>query len=284
MLYAFDSGINHFDTAQSYHNGQGECVFSECIEHWQREQIILASKMELKKSKDETLEGVKASLKNLNTDYLDIFYIHWPLGDTDPRPMMEGLEECRTKGMIKGIGVSNFSVEQLELLAEVGTVDIVQFCYNLLWRKHEEDLIPYCLQHDIGMIAYSALAQGILTGKYPEDYVPGNDDARARSVFFRDDAWPAVYESVLKMKYLGDEAGKSLVELAITWILRQDAVLSVLIGARSTGQVARNVSAVSGSVNDIIVDDIILDKLTHISHELEKKIPDTGNIFQYYPK
>lgn len=111
VIYAFESGINHFDTAQSYHAGQGEALFGACMEQWNRNQFLLASKMALKKSKDETIEGVKASLKNLHTDYVDIYYIHWP-GDTDPRPMMEGLEECRARGMIKGIGVSNFSVEQ----------------------------------------------------------------------------------------------------------------------------------------------------------------------------
>jgi aryl-alcohol dehydrogenase-like predicted oxidoreductase len=249
------------------------------MEHWTREQFILASKMALQKNQAETVEGVRASLKNLRTDYVDVYYIHWPSGDTDPRPMMEGLEECRSKGMIKSIGVSNFSVEQLELLGQAGTVDIVQFCYNLLWRKHEEDLMPYCRQYDIGMIAYSSLAQGILTGKYSEDYRPGNDDARAQSVFFRQDTWPAVYEAVSNMKAVADEAGKSLVEVAIKWILRQEAVLSVLIGARSPQQVARNVNIMAGSV-----DDIILDKLTRISQELEQKIPNTGNIFQYYPE
>ena len=157
MICAFDSGINHFDTAQSYNNGQGEFLFSECIKNWKRDRFILASKMMLKKSKEETIEGVNTSLKSLSVDYLDVFYIHWPLGDTDPRPMMEGLEECRTRGVIKGIGVSNFSIEQLELLDQAGNVDIVQFGYNLLWRKHEEDLIPYCIKNDIGMISYSSL-------------------------------------------------------------------------------------------------------------------------------
>lgn len=108
------------------------------------------------------------------------------------------------------------------------------------------------MQHNIGMIAYSSLAQGILTGKYPKDYRPGNDDARAQSVFSREDAWPAVYDAVSNMKAIADDAGKSLVELAVKWILRQNVVLSVLIGACSPRQVARNVSILSGSVDDSI--------------------------------
>ena len=131
MICAFDAGINHFDTAQSYHDGGGERLFGECIKDWERKRYILASKMSLTKSKNEAIEGVKRSLKNLTSEYLDIFYIHWPLGNIDPRPMIEGLEECRRKGLIKGIGVSNFSVQQLELVRQAGTVDIVQFCYNL---------------------------------------------------------------------------------------------------------------------------------------------------------
>ncbi|MCP4395924.1 MAG: aldo/keto reductase [bacterium] len=276
---AFDAGINHFDTAQSYGDGQSEHIFGECLGHWEREQFILASKMLLKKSKAETIEGVKTSLQNLASEYLDVFYIHWPSGDTDPQPMMEGLEECRQRGLLKGIGVSNFSVEQLEAAQKAGTVDVVQLCYNLLWRKHEEDLIPYCLENGIGIFSYSSLAQGILTGKYPQDYVPGNDDARQQSVFFRPDAWPLVHEGVSKMQRVAHESGATLVELAIQWILHQKSILSAIVGARSPGQILRHIKAASGSV-----DDSILDSLTHISDDLKKKIPDTGNIFQHYPE
>ncbi len=276
---AFDAGINHFDTAQSYGDGQGERIFGECLGHFKRDQYILASKMLLKKSKGETIDGVKTSLKNLATDYLDLFYIHWPAGDADPRPMMEGLEECRRNGLIRGIGVSNFSVEQIDLLREAGTVDIVQLCYNLLWRKHEEDLLPYCAKHGIGIFSYSSLAQGILTGKYPKEYQPGNDDARRHSVFFRPDVWPVVHEAVSAMQQLADESGTTLVELAIKWILHQKSVLSVIVGARSSEQILRSINAASGSVADGI-----LDRLTAISSELKTTIPDTGNIFQYYPE
>lgn len=276
---AFEAGINHFDSAQSYADGQGERIFRECLGQRERQQFILASKMLLTKSKAEAIEGVKTSLKNLSTEYLDIFYIHWPSGDTDSRPMMEGLEECRRKGLIRGIGVSNFSVEQLDVLREAGTVDVVQLCYNLLWRKHEEDLIPYCVKNGIGIFSYSSLAQGILSGKYPQDYVPENNDARQQSVFFRADVWPLVYEAVSKMQHIAQESGTSLVELAIKWILHQQSILSILVGARSPSQILRNIKAASGSV-----DDNILDSLTQISAEFQKKIPDTGNIFQYYPE
>lgn len=276
---AFDAGINHFDTAQSYGDGQGERIFGDCLSHFEREQYILASKMLLKKSKKETIEGVKTSLNNLATDYLDLFYIHWPAGKTDPRPMMDGLEECRRQGLIRRIGVSNFSVEQLEVLREVGTVDVVQLCYNLLWRKHEGDLIPYCAKHGIGVFSYSSLAQGILTGKYPKEYQPGNDDARRNSVFFRPDVWPTVYKTVSAMQRLADECGVTLAELAIKWILHQPSILSVIVGARSSEQILRNINAASGSLAENV-----LDRLTAISAELNTTLPDTGNIFQYYPE
>ena len=276
---AFDAGINHFDTAQSYGDGQGERVFGDCLGHFERERYILASKMMLKKRKDETIEGVKASLRNLATDYLDLFYIHWPAGNTDPRPMMEGLEECRQNGLIRRIGVSNFSVEQLEVLREAGTVDVVQLCYNLLWRRHEEDLIPYCAKHGIGIFSYSSLAQGILTGKYPKEYQPADGDARRNSVFFRPDVWPTVYDAVAAMQRLADESGATLVELAMAWLLRQPAILSIIVGARSSNQIRRNIQAVSVSIPGSV-----LDRLTGISAELKTTIPDTGNIFQYYPE
>lgn len=276
---AFNAGINHFDTAQSYHAGQGERVFAECLGQLERKHFLLASKMLLTKSRDEAIEGVNASLKNLRTEYLDIFYIHWPAGKTDPRPMMEGLEECRKRGLIRGIGASNFSVEQLEVLQQAGTVDIVQLCFNLLWRKHEKDLIPYCMKNGIGIISYSSLAQGILTGKYQKDYLPGADDARKQSVFFRDDVWPVVYKAVSEMQHIADESGIALVELAIKWLLRQKSILSILVGARSSEQILRNIRAASGSL-----DNTILKRLTQISDTVQDQIPDTGNIFQYYPE
>ncbi|GAK50274.1 aldo/keto reductase [Candidatus Moduliflexus flocculans] len=276
---AFEAGINHFDTAQSYGDGQGERIFGGCLSHFERERYILASKMLLKKGKDETVEGVKASLRNLATNYLDLFYIHWPAGNTDPRPMMEGLEECRRQGLIRHIGVSNFSVEQLEVLREAGTVDVVQLCYNLLWRRHEEDLIPYCAKHGIGIFSYSSLAQGILTGKYPKEYQPAEGDARRNSVFFRPDVWPTISDAVAAMQRLADESGATLVELAMAWLLRQPAILSIIVGARSSTQIRRNIQALFASISDNV-----LDRLTDISDELKATIPDTGNIFQYYPE
>ena len=112
---------------------------------------------------------VDGSLKRLQTDYIDLYYIHWPKAGRDMRREMEGLEKARRQGKIRAVGVSNFSAAQMRQVQEVGAIDAHQLGYNLLWRYAEEEVLPFCAEHKIAAVTYSTLAHGILAGKFARD-------------------------------------------------------------------------------------------------------------------
>ena len=167
MAAALDQGMTHFDTASGYGNGRSEELIGQFLAG-RRDAVFVASKSSVD-AMDAALmlAEVEHSLARLRTDVIDLYYIHWPRRGNDLRPLMEGLERARAQGKIRAVGVSNFSVEQMEQVAQAGTIDAHQFCYNLLWRFAEADVLPYCREHGIAVVTYSSIAQGILTGKFP---------------------------------------------------------------------------------------------------------------------
>lgn len=272
----YERGITHFDTAQAYGNGHSEELLGRAL-RGVRDKVFIASKMMFTK-KEKVEVSILASLKRLKSDYIDLFYIHWPKKNADLEGMMEGLISAREKGMIRGIGVSNFSIEQIERLLRIGSIDAHQFCYNLLWRWPESNLIPFCIQKGISVITYSSIAQGILTGKFNREIEFTAGDHRKDTVLFDRELWPVVYEGVERLKEIAAVSGRSLLELAIRWILNRQGIATVLVGARNSYQVELNVKSLEGQI-----DGKVLDQLTEVSDSIMKGIPDTGNIFRWYP-
>ena len=279
MEAAYHAGLNHFDTATAYGGGRSETVVGDFLsKDNRRDDVFLASKFNINKKLENAEQAVDESLERLQTDMIDLYYIHWPKSDADLRPWMQSLEECRQKGKIKCIGVSNFSVEQMEQVGEVGRIDAHQFCYNLFWRHREHDVIPYCRKHDIAIVTYSSIAQGILTGKFGANPSFPEGDSRSGMVLFEDDVYPHLHSTVEKMKPLAEQAGQPLTHLAIQWVASQPGVTSVIVGARNADQATRNAAAMEEPVSDEI-----LNKLTALSDAVMDHVPDTGNIFRHYP-
>ncbi len=281
MEAAFARGISHFDTANGYGNGHSERLIGRFItaEPDRREQLFLASKVNQDEiSAEAMLRAIDTSRERLQSDTLDLYYIHWPRTGQDMRPWMDGLETARQQGKIRAVGVSNFSVEQMQQLAEVGRIDACQIGYNLLWRFPERDVIPYCIENDIAVVCYSAIAHGILAGRYARqlDFAP--EDQRNRILLFREDVWPKLYEAVEAFKTIADEAGRSLHHLAICWLLHQAGVKSVLVSAKNPQQAISNTEALSGAIPDSV-----FDALSAASAPVIYDIPDLGNPFGYYP-
>jgi aryl-alcohol dehydrogenase-like predicted oxidoreductase len=192
---------------------------------------------------------------------------------------MEGLETARLQGKIGAVGVSNFSVEQMEQVSEVGRIDAHQIPYNLIWRFAERDIIPYCQAHNIAVVTYSSIAHGILVGRFGREVeFPVGDQRRSSIVLFMPDVWSHVYDEVEKLKEVADSAGRSLVHLAVRWLLHQPGISSVLVGARNASQADSNVQALEGEIPDSV-----FDELTEISDRLLSHIPDTGNPYAHHP-
>jgi aryl-alcohol dehydrogenase-like predicted oxidoreductase len=278
---ALENGITHFDTATGYGNGYSEQLLGRFMQadSTRRERIFLASKANLDDiSTQAILSAIDDSRQRLQTDTIDLYYLHWPRTGQDMRPWMEGLEIAREKGAIGAVGVSNFSAQQMQQLAEVGTIDAYQLGYNLLWRFAEKDVIPYCLKNKIAIIGYSALAHGILSGKYEQqlNFVPS--DQRWSITLFRKDVWPQVYRAVEGFRQLAQTSNIQLSHLAIRWLLHQPAVSLVLVSTKNREQLLANARALAAQIPDSV-----LDELTGLSDRVMPVIPDEGNPFGYHP-
>ena len=281
METALENGITHFDTATGYGNGYSERLIGRFMatEPGRRERIFLASKASFNEvSAQGMIDAVDASRKRLQTDVIDLYYIHWPRTGKDLRPWMEGLETARQQGKIKAIGVSNFSVKQMVQIAEVGRIDAHQLGYNLLWRFDEQDIIPYCVEKQIAVVVYSALAHGILAGKYTRQLTFNPDDQRWRILLFREDVWPQVYDAAEQFKAIAQKAQRPLSHLALRWLLAQPGVTSVLVSAKNAQQALANAQALEGEIADDV-----FGELTAISNQAMKHIADEGNPFGYHP-
>jgi aryl-alcohol dehydrogenase-like predicted oxidoreductase len=274
---AYEAGITHFDTAQAYGRGHGEELVGKALKDI-RDHVVIATKC-MYTPGDKVEAAVNASLKRLQTDFIDIFYIHWPKKGGDLAGMMEALERVRRKGAIRRIGVSNFSIADMREVMKTGTIDYCQLCYNMLWRREERETIPFCKNKSIGIVTYSSLAEGILTGKFGSEPEFPAGDHRKYTALFSKGSWPKVYETVEKLKAAAAAEKVPLACCAVRWLLTREGIVSVLAGARNPEQVAGNVKALDYG----IVSGRLLDRMTEISDELAPAIPDAGNIFGWYP-
>jgi aryl-alcohol dehydrogenase-like predicted oxidoreductase len=236
---ALEVGMLHWDTAGAYGKGHSEKLIGEILPEC-RERVFLASKAFIPGDARGIGQRIERSLQNLRTDYIDLYYIHWPRPDTDMRPAMAELERCRKAGKIRYIGVSNFSVDQLQSLQTAGNVDAYQIGYNLLWQRPQTGIIPYCRQENISLVTYSSLAQGILTGKFGPNPTFPKGDNRPYTVLFQPEIWPTVYATAQKLSLIAEKNKIKLPQLAIEWLRSQPGIHSILLGARNARQVREN--------------------------------------------
>lgn len=274
MQAAFDGGIRHFDTGAGYGKGHSEELYGQFVAPL-RDKVFLASKANPDEATSQSMyDQVVGSLRRLAVEKIDLYYIHWPRTGWDMRPSMEGLERARSEGKIGAVGVSNFSVAEMEQVREVGTIDAHQLGYNLMWRYLEADVIPYCASHGIKVLAYSTLSHGILTGKFGRDPGLKEGDQRHSILPFRADVWPHVYDGVEELKAIAAETGRSLPHLAIRWVLAQPGVSAAIIGGRN----ARQVDGLTGSLEGAIPA-AVFERMTEISDRVMQHIPHADNLF-----
>lgn len=277
MAAAWDAGVRHWDTALAYGGGHSESLCAAFLKG-KRDEAYVATKGVPGSHPDSILESLETSLRNLETDYVDLYYLHWPRRGVDLRPSMERLESARARGLIRAIGVSNFAPAEMDQVREVGTIDAHQLCYNLLWRRAERDVIPYCARRGIAMVSYSSLAQGILAGRFARDAVFEPGDSRSTTVFFDPDAWPFVYDATEDLARLASSVGRPLHYLAVQWILEQRCMTAVVVGARNGHQAKDTVAALDGRLTQDVVK-----QMTEISDRVQARLPNEENIFRYYP-
>tara|TARA_B100001123_G_scaffold163796_1_gene188683 strand:+ start:79 stop:1020 length:942 start_codon:yes stop_codon:yes gene_type:complete len=252
---SYENGINFFDTAPVYGFGHSEKLIGKALKSV-RDKIILATKCGLRWGKESLgslrkdasrksiLEEIDQSLKRLNTEWIDVYQVHWPDLQTSQKETMETLLEIQAQGKIRYIGVSNYSVEQIKESSRYGKIISLQPEYSLLAREIEKDIVPVCLEKKIGIIAYSPLASGVLTGKYGRD--TKFKDWRSKGIIgtFTGEGFLKNINKVKRLKEIAKEEGKTCGQIAINWVLRQPGLTTALVGVKNAGQVEENIKAI----------------------------------------
>ncbi|PLX49967.1 MAG: aldo/keto reductase [Desulfobacteraceae bacterium] len=260
---AYDAGITTFDTAEVYGNGHSEKIVGNALQNV-RDRVVIATKvfsnhLQYKK----VIDACHGSLKNLNTDYIDLYQIHWPPGSFGAKKVpleetMRAMTDLKTQGKIRAIGVSNFSRSQLEDAATYGRIDSLQPPYSLFWRKVETDAMPYCLENNITLLAYSSMAQGLLTGKFGPDHTFAKGDHRFRNKLFQPENYERVQKALDRLRPIATANHIVLAQLALAWVISQPGTCAIA-GARNPEQAVQNAAAanVRLSEEDIeAIDDI----------------------------
>jgi aryl-alcohol dehydrogenase-like predicted oxidoreductase len=247
---AVELGVNWVDTAAVYGLGHSEelvaqalksvpeserpYVFTKCSLVWDGGGDI-SNVLE----KDSVKRECEESLRRLQTDVIDLYQIHWPRPDEYIEEGWEAMAELKDEGKVRHIGVSNFDVSQMERIAEIAPVETLQPPYNMLNRGVEEEILPYCWENDTGVIVYSPMRSGLLTGKMTPERVANlpSDDWRRNAQDFQEPRLSRNLELVELLEEIGADHGFSPGEVAIAWTLRQPAVTAAIVGGRRPDQV-----------------------------------------------
>ena len=270
---ALDAGVNFIDTADVYHGGLSEVVVGGAISH-RRADVVLATKGGYPMgdgpnrgglSRAHLVEAVDASLRRLDTDYIDLYQVHLWDSDTPLDETMRALDDIVTAGKVRYVGCSNFAAWQLARALWTSDrdgrirFDSVQPPYNLVHRDVEEELVPLCRDQGVAILPYQVLAGGVLTGNYVESEPPpqGTHMASALAGTARRRYWNrTTFEAAERLKRVATEIGFTATQVAIAWTLFQPGVTSVIVGSSRPEQVRANVDALS-----IVLDDDLIAKL-----------------------
>ena len=245
---AIDSGINLIDTAQAYH--PSEARLGQALKDGYRDRCFLATKVIGDYSPAGIRDAMDDSLRNLNVDYVDLYQIHHPDPAYPFDQTMLALEQLREQGKTRYIGVSNFRVEHMQPAFGTARFHTSQLRYNMLDRRVEAEVLPYCERHEIGVLAHSPLAKGLLTGRYRVGHKFPADDERAHLPRFRGAGFAHYVEVADRLQELAAEKGINLVQMAIGWLLRLPVVSCVLVGAKNPEQVREHLAAADITFSD----------------------------------
>ena len=244
---AFDAGITTIDTAEVYGEGHSEQIVAKAVGDV-RDKAVYATKVFANHLKyDQVIEACDRSLQNLQTDYIDLYQIHWPSGTFNSAVVpieetMSALNKLLEQGKIRAIGVSNFSRNQLAEASQYGRIDSIQPPYSLFWRQVEKDTVPYCIENDISILAYSSLAQGLLTGKFAADHKFEAEDNRDKNKLFQGENYQRAQLALTKLRPIADRHQATLGNLALAWLIAQPQT-NAIVGARNTEQAVNNALA-----------------------------------------
>lgn len=267
ILRALELGVNWIDTAAIYGWGHSEEVVGRALSKVNRKDVFLATKCGMSAPDPVTMptrdlrpsrirQEIEESLRRLGTDYVDLYQFHWP--DNTGTPVEESWQvmiDLQKEGKTRYVGVSNFNVELLERCEALHHVDSLQPPYSLLNRDVEREILPWCLVHGTGVIAYSPMQSGLLTGKFDVNRL-AQDDWRRKSGYFQEPQLAKNLQFVEDIRPIAERHGKTVGQLAVAWTLMNPAVTAAIVGARNAAQAEQNLGAINWILSDEEMEEI----------------------------
>lgn len=251
---ALDAGITAFDTAEQYGEGHSERVLGAALVGVRERAVILTKLWTTNMSYQRVFDACHGSLERLGTDYIDLYQIHWPSGTwgSEAVPIEEtlrALTELRTQGKIRAIGISNFSRAQTKEACALADIASTQPPYSLFWRHIDRDVRPYCEANGLSILAYSPLAQGLLTGRYQPGHRFEKRDARSANKLFQPEHATAVETALAQLAEIAADKGCSMAQLALAWTIAQPNTCAIP-GARNAEQATANAGAMDVELSE----------------------------------
>jgi aryl-alcohol dehydrogenase-like predicted oxidoreductase len=264
---ALEHGINWIDTAPIYGLGHSEELVGQVLRQTRHKPYIATKCGLLWNDRREKVPCLKpesvrqecdASLERLGVDVIDLYQMHWPQPPESVEAGWEAMVQLHDEGKVRYIGVCNYSVAQLERISSIGVPATLQPPYNMIRRDVEDELLDYCAEHEMGVVAYSPMSRGLLTGKFTPERLAGlsPDDHRHRSYEFQEPDFSATLELVEHLKNIAQRNGRTCAQLAISWVLRRPEVTSAIVGARRPDQIAETVQASDWNLSDDEIEEI----------------------------
>jgi aryl-alcohol dehydrogenase-like predicted oxidoreductase len=265
---ALDIGLNSFDTAEAYGFGASEKSLAKALGS-RRKEAVITTKFGVgypgapnfrDGSRKRAMECIEKSLKSLETDYVDVYLVHWPDRTTPFEETMRALDDLVKQGKVRAVGLSNFRLDEIKTCMAARRVDVVQYCWNMFDRRMQQEIFPYCRENNIGVMAYGSLAYGMLTGTFSEEMTFDKNDWRAKrgqllnlNLFqhlFGPDHYLKNLRAVEELKAMAKRYGKTLPQFALRWTTSNPVVSTALVGCRNPGEVDDNVGALGWSISD----------------------------------
>lgn len=287
IIAGWELGVTSIDTAPIYGQGLSEQIVGEALKSIPRDQVQIFTKCGLRwdlakgqfnlhssdntgkeidiyryAGKESILEECENSLRRLGTDYIDLYQLHWPDPTTPIEESMEALLQLKQQGKVREVGVCNYSVEQIETAEKVIQLATAQNPYSMLNRDIEKTLVPYCISHQKGVMAYSPMQRGLLTGKIKPNHVFAEGDTRNGNRFFSPHNLKETGEFLEKIQPIADAHSITLGQLALAWTLHLPGITIALSGARNAAQCKENAYAAEVQLQD--------DELLYIENRLSE--------------
>jgi aryl-alcohol dehydrogenase-like predicted oxidoreductase len=276
---ARELGVNFFDTAQAYGFGASERLLGKALREEltrSRDQLVIATKGALRMtdsglvrdaSPEWLRQGVDASLTALGVDHIDLYQVHWPDPKVPAAETAGALRDLVAQGKIGHVGVSNYDAQQMAEFSRTLPVETVQPPYHLFRREIEDEVLPYCREHNVGVLVYGPLAHGLLTGALTEHTTFASDDWRSNTAMFTGDSYRHNLAAVRALEKFAADRGMTVSQLAIAWTLANPAVQVAIVGARKADHVQDSLAAADLSLSkpDLAAIDNIMASATPVA-------------------